>query len=89
MIDSHPDYILWGPMDRRSIRICVFIKGSPLISLKKTLTAYVSLHENKKVLLYTNSKMAADGSIYELVDDVLEATKIKICLLYTSPSPRD
>ena len=63
---------MWGPMDRRSIRINVDVSGQPISSIKASLVQYYADHTEQKVLVYTNSKKAADGSLYEMADKIVD-----------------
>ena len=47
-------------------------------------------HRSKKnQIIYTSKKVNSDDEVINLIDNFLEEKNSFICLLYTSPSPRD
>ena len=79
-----PTIVVWGGMARRNIRFGVHIFGSPSAAIKRELADIYANNREAKVLLYTNSKAIAEGTLTKMaqtfIDSIAELTGVAIAL---------
>jgi superfamily II DNA helicase RecQ len=68
-------------MDRRSIRLDVSIAGKLHLQLEKFFVASIARNRNGKIIIYTNSKVAAETSLKESIESLLKKHKIEGCVM--------
>ena len=66
--------VMQGDLSRRQTFIGCFIEGNPANSMLKSTTSNLNDYPNRQVLLYSNSRTAAEGSILERSDKILDTT---------------
>ena len=67
---------MWGPMDRRNIKIEVRIDGNSKSALKETLKRLLGEETtgNGQFIINTNSASAAEDGLYDMVNSLLGAS---------------
>ena len=81
LIQREPDTVIWGPMDRRSIRINVCVSGKPMTEMKQFVESSLERNKIGKIIIYTNSKVAAENGLKDAVQDILDKHKIEGCAM--------
>ena len=76
MIKIKPTLVMWGPMDRRNIKIEVRIDGNSKSALKETLKRLLGEETtgNGQFIINTNSASAAEDGLYDMVNSLLGAS---------------
>ena len=79
-----PTIVCWGPMTRRNIKFGVHIFGSPSAAIKRELQSVYETDRDAKVIVYTNSKLNAEGTLtniaQSIIDSIAELTGVAIAL---------
>jgi superfamily II DNA helicase RecQ len=61
-----PTQVLWGPMSRRGILLCVSVLGNLATPISNEIALYLKHDETYKVIVYTNTKSSAEGHLLTL-----------------------
>jgi superfamily II DNA helicase RecQ len=61
-----PTQVLWGPMSRRGILLCVSVLGDLATPISNEIALYLKHDETYKVIVYTNTKSSAEGHLLTL-----------------------
>jgi superfamily II DNA helicase RecQ len=71
-----PTHIQWGPMARRGISFCVSVLGDVANSISNEIVVYLKHNATYKVILYSNSKFAAEGHLLALAKKSMVSNSI-------------
>ncbi len=67
-----PDKVIWRELSRRAINFDIVISGRPSSTFTRRLLFDYEFPTSMKTIVYTNSKMAAMGSLTKACESVLE-----------------
>ena len=85
MEDMEPQ-VLHGPLDRRTIAFKVFVSGRGRTTLKKSAKYHFKKRPKAQQIWYTNSRTKAEGSLWDLAEELLHENRTRSEDLPWTPS---